>query len=105
MLPLLPPARRLQRRARGRWYRSVLRAVSVANLSYLGSMRALLCLTLFAGFVWAGDLSKIERTIAVAPKYSAEQQFYALLVLGTDMSKKIWFVVDDDTLVMTGKSG
>jgi hypothetical protein len=61
-------------------------------------MRALLCLTLFAGFVWAGDLSKIERTIAVAPKYSAEQQFYALLVLGTDMSKKIWFVVDDDTL-------
>jgi hypothetical protein len=44
------------------------------------------------------DLSTIERKIAKEPKYGAAEQYYALLVLGPEAERRIWFVVDGENL-------
>jgi len=49
-----------------------------------------------ASLLWAGDLSTIERKIKTTPKFTAAQQFYALVVLGPEWNKRVWFVVDGD---------
>jgi hypothetical protein len=61
-------------------------------------VRALACLLLASVLAHAADLSKIDRKIAVAPKFTAERQFYALLVLGPEATTKVWFVADGDDL-------
>jgi RNA polymerase sigma factor (sigma-70 family) len=43
------------------------------------------------------DLRKIDRTIALEPKYKT-QPFYALLAIGPEAKKRVWLVVDGDTL-------
>jgi hypothetical protein len=46
----------------------------------------------------ADDLAKIDRTIAKAPKYHAAKQYYALLALGPESEKRVWFVIDGNDL-------
>jgi RNA polymerase sigma factor (sigma-70 family) len=43
------------------------------------------------------DLKQIDRTIALEPKYE-KQPFYALLVFGPEAKKRVWLVVDGNTL-------
>jgi len=61
-------------------------------------VRALACLLLASVLAHAADLSKIDRKIAAVPKFTAERQFYALLVLGPEATTKVWFVVDGESL-------
>lgn len=44
------------------------------------------------------DLSTIERKIAKEPRYETAEQYYALLVLGAEADKRVWFVVDGSNL-------
>ena len=46
----------------------------------------------------AVDLSTIERKIAKEPRYESAEQYFALLVLGTEADKRVWFVVDGPNL-------
>jgi RNA polymerase sigma factor (sigma-70 family) len=43
------------------------------------------------------DLTKIDRTIVKEPKYKTEP-YYALLVFGPEAKKRVWLVVDGETL-------
>lgn len=43
------------------------------------------------------DLTKIDRTIAKEPRYG-NQPYYALLVFGPEAKKRVWLVVDGETL-------
>jgi RNA polymerase sigma factor (sigma-70 family) len=43
------------------------------------------------------DLTKIDRTIVREPTYKT-QPFYALLAMGPEAKKRVWLVVDGDTL-------
>jgi hypothetical protein len=61
-------------------------------------MRVFACLLLLGALAHAADLSKIDRKIAALPKFGAERQFYALLVLGPEATTKVWFVVDGENL-------
>lgn len=46
----------------------------------------------------AADLAKIDRSIAKEPKYRAAKQYYALLTLGPESAKRVWFVIDGNDL-------
>ena len=63
-----------------------------------GMTRPLAVLLVLSAASWSADLSKIERRIANAPRYTAATQYHALLVLGDDASYRAWLVVDGDTL-------
>jgi RNA polymerase sigma factor (sigma-70 family) len=43
------------------------------------------------------DLTKIDRTLVKEPKYTTEP-YYALLTLGPEAKKRVWLVVDGNTL-------
>ena len=43
------------------------------------------------------DLTKIDRTIVKEPRY-ATQPYYALLAIGPQAQKRVWLVVDGETL-------
>jgi hypothetical protein len=45
----------------------------------------------------AADLAKINRSIVKEPKYKTEP-YYALVVIGPRAEKRVWLVVDGDTL-------
>ena len=40
------------------------------------------------------DLSKLDKTIARQPKYTAEQPLYGLVVIGRSVNNRIWMVFD-----------
>jgi hypothetical protein len=61
-------------------------------------MRPLACLLLASALARAADLSAIDRRIAALPEFTAERQFYALLVLGPEARARVWFVVDGERL-------
>jgi hypothetical protein len=61
-------------------------------------MRILACLALAGAFASAADLAKVDRKIAVAPKFATETQLYALLALGNEAETRIWFVADGEDL-------
>ena len=44
------------------------------------------------------DLAKIERSIRKEPTYQTKQPRYCLLVLGAESERRIWLVLDGDTL-------
>ncbi len=46
----------------------------------------------------AADLTKIDRTIAKEPAYQSKAQKYGLLVFGPKAEKRVWLVLDGDTL-------
>jgi hypothetical protein len=46
----------------------------------------------------AGDLAKIDRTIAKLPALKSEHPEYCLLVFGADLHKRVWLVHDGDVL-------
>jgi hypothetical protein len=46
---------------------------------------------------WFPDLTKIDRTIVKEPKYKT-QPYYALLAIGPEAKKRVWLVVDGETL-------
>lgn len=52
---------------------------------------------LFAVVCPAADLSKIERTIAKEPQYKSAPK-YCLLVFGAEAKKRVWMVLDGETL-------
>src|SRR5262249_29476559 len=43
------------------------------------------------------DLTKIDRTLVKEPRYT-NQAYYALLALGPEAKKRVWLVVDGETL-------
>ena len=57
-----------------------------------------LVLLVGGGLAQADGLAKIERKIATLPTFSAEVQYYALLVLGAEQEKRVWLVIDDHDL-------
>ncbi len=61
-------------------------------------MRLLACLLVAGTVAHAADLSKIDRKIAAAPKFTTETQLFALLVLGPEAGTKVWFVADGESL-------
>jgi hypothetical protein len=61
-------------------------------------VRALGCLLLLGSLVHATDLSQIDRKITAIPKFGAEEQFYAILVLGPEATTRVWFIADGDNL-------
>ena len=63
-------------------------------------IRPLAVLLMLSAASWSADLSKIDRSIAKAPRYSAATQYYALLVLGDDANYRVWFVLDGNTLYL-----
>ena len=46
----------------------------------------------------AADLTKLDRTIAKEPVYQSKKPQYCLLVLGPEAKKRVWLVLDGDTL-------
>jgi hypothetical protein len=58
---------------------------------------ALACLVLFAAPLSAADLTQIDRKIAKEPTYRSKPK-YCLLVFGADAHKRVWLVLDGDTL-------
>lgn len=63
-------------------------------------MRIAAVLLAIACSAWAQarTLEDIPRTIKKSPRFTAEQQFYCLLVLGEKLERRIWFVADGDAL-------
>jgi hypothetical protein len=59
----------------------------------------LLALLVGAAPAWGVDLSKMERTIAKEPAYQ-EKPKYCLLVFGPEANKRMWLVVDGNTLYL-----
>jgi hypothetical protein len=51
----------------------------------------------FAPAAFAGDLTKVDRTIRKEPAYQAKPR-YGLLVLGSKAETRIWLVIDGKTL-------
>jgi RNA polymerase sigma factor (sigma-70 family) len=49
------------------------------------------------------DLTRIDRTLVKEPKYT-NQPYYALLVFGPEAKKRVWLVVDGDTLYVDRNS-
>jgi len=61
-------------------------------------MRVVVCLLLAGVLAAATDLSTVDRKIAKLPKFTAEKQLYALLILGKDAATKVWLVADGENL-------
>ena len=66
-------------------------------------MHSIRCFAALAGVFWAncviaGDLSKIDKTIAKEPVYETEVPKYCLLVFGPEAKTRVWLVIDGDQL-------
>jgi hypothetical protein len=61
------------------------------------SLAVCIVLSLAHAQTHAGDLTKVERTIAKEPKYQGKPQ-YALLVFGQSAKDRVWLVKDGATL-------
>ena len=62
------------------------------------SIWALLVAGALALSAHAGDLTKIDRTIAKEPAYQSKSPSYALLVFGPEAKSRAWVVLDGDFL-------
>jgi hypothetical protein len=61
-------------------------------------MRTAACLLLLAGLAQAGGPGAVERKIAKEPEYRGAERYYALLVLGPEAERRVWFAVDGEDL-------
>jgi hypothetical protein len=50
------------------------------------------------GLAGAGDLAKVDRTLAKEPAYSSGAPRYALLVFGPEAQARVWLVLDGESL-------
>src|SRR5262245_40186445 len=66
-------------------------------------LMALACLAFGSVPAQAGDLTKIDRTIAKEPTYQAKPK-YCLLVLGPEAQTRVWLVQDGNTLYIDRNS-
>jgi hypothetical protein len=68
-------------------------------------LNATVCLLIVgAGFVQAGDLDKIDCSLAKEPAYQSKNPKYALLVFGAEARTRIWLVLDGTTLYVDRNS-